>query len=485
MGTEGMQIESRQRGSYALVRCDENQDGRIPPGFPVLESKSLNAVRRYQHVFVLCSALHLREAAKFVSEINRQHRLQALFVRTDVDAALLPQMLDRAGLRFVRNILVHSKSSLPHRVLAAWLKNAQAELIARAIVADDRLILVSCEPKTYEIGFDQMPALKRITPAERNNFELAEDGSFIWWPSADIHLDLDAIRTVIDPGRRKRAERFRQEYGREYGSAIAEVRKDHGLRQTDIPGLSERQLRRIEESGSVSVRTIEQLAKAHRLSTGDYLDALAHKLGSDPHANRENVIAEESTHVKPEAPDIPNYSIAPTEKGFSYWMAQPYLDEMARHEAASADLLLIPQETFRDKAGPLFPVGTEEFLAFLRDQSRSYNCKVDICISDADYQELALHGEVLVLSEIVVKFALLPIATKLVADYIGRHLWSSKESHKAKVGITVDMVNLGKDKTVKITYDGPADEFSSAMHSATEALERWGTDKDTQKRTKK
>ncbi len=270
-------IESRHQGGYAVVRCDTDGDGGIPLGFPVLRSKSIQAARRYQHLFVLSAAVHLPEAAKFVSAMNGEHRLQALFVRTDVPA-LLPQMLERAGLRSVRNILVHSDSSVPKRVLTAWLRNAQGELIAEATVADDRLLIVSCEPKTYEVRFDQMPALRKIDPQQRNSFEIAEDGSFIWWPSADIHLDLDAIRTVIDPARRKKAERTRRKHGREYGAAIAAVRKDRGLRQTDIPGVSERQLRRIEESGAVSVRTMERLASAHGMELAQYLDALARKL---------------------------------------------------------------------------------------------------------------------------------------------------------------------------------------------------------------
>jgi len=272
------EVESRRHLSYALVRCDGDKDAGIPVGFPVLRSKSLPAARRYQHLFVLCSALHLPEAAKFVSEMNREHRLQALFVRTDVDPILLPQMMERAGLRSIRNMLAHSSSLVPHRVLAAWLHNAQAELIAHATVADDRLIVVSCEPKTYEVGFDQMPALRKIAPKNRRGFEIAEDGSFIWWPSADIHLDLDALRTVTDPAWGKRAQRIRRAHGREYGAAIAALRKDRGLRQTDIPGLSERQLRRIEDSGAVSVRTMEHLADAHGMVLAEYLDALAHKL---------------------------------------------------------------------------------------------------------------------------------------------------------------------------------------------------------------
>ena len=286
------EIESKHQRSYALVRCDDDKNGRVPVGFPVLRSKSLRTARRYRHLFVLCSALHLPEIAKFVSEMNREHRLRALFVRTDVDSAWLPRVLERAGLRSFRNMLVHSNSLVPNRVLAAWQRNAQAELIADAMVADDRLILVSCEPKTYEVRFDQMPALKKIAPQQRPNFEIAEDGSFIWWPSADIHLDLDALRTITDPSWRKRAKRIRRTHGREYGIAIAALRKDHGLRQTDIPGVSERQLRRIEESGAVSVHTMEQLAKAHRMPLAQYLDALAHKLRPLPRRNEVSAVAE-------------------------------------------------------------------------------------------------------------------------------------------------------------------------------------------------
>ncbi len=284
-GIRGM----KQNGAYALVRCDDNTNGGIPSGFPILPSKSLQAARRYQHLFVLCSALHLPESAKFVSEMNREHRLQALFVRTDAPV-LLPQMLDRAGLRSIRNMLVHSDSSMPHRVLAAWLHNAQAELIAEATVVDDRLIVVSCEPKTCEVGFDQMPALKKIERQHRKSFELAEDGGFIHWPSADIHLDLDAIRAVIDPKWRKKSERIRQTHGREYGAAIATLRKDLGLRQTDIAGVSERQLRRIEESGAVSVRTMELLARAHRMTLPHYMDTVARKLRAS--VSGDNAIAD-------------------------------------------------------------------------------------------------------------------------------------------------------------------------------------------------
>src|SRR6266851_207359 len=47
MGTKGMQgeIESRQHSSFALVRYDNDREWKIPLGFPVLRSKSLQAAR--------------------------------------------------------------------------------------------------------------------------------------------------------------------------------------------------------------------------------------------------------------------------------------------------------------------------------------------------------------------------------------------------------------------------------------------------------
>lgn len=186
---------------------------------------SWQSARKLRHLFVLCSALHLPAAAKLVSKMNREHKLQA-----------------------------------------------------NATVAGDRLIVISCEPMTYELGFDQIPALSKLPASERCNFEIAQDGSFIWWPSRDIHLDLDAIRSVVDPGWRRKSERLRRAHGRAYGAAIATMRRERGLKQTEVPGISERQLRRIEQSGAVSVRTLKQLAEAHHVSLEDYMDAVASKI---------------------------------------------------------------------------------------------------------------------------------------------------------------------------------------------------------------
>src|ERR1700735_4683744 len=95
MGTQSMQIEaaSNHRAGYALVSFEVNGNGMVPGGFPIVREKSLRAVDNYQHLFVLCSDLRLPVAAEFVSTLNRIHKLQALFVKSETNPALLPQML--------------------------------------------------------------------------------------------------------------------------------------------------------------------------------------------------------------------------------------------------------------------------------------------------------------------------------------------------------------------------------------------------------
>src|SRR5579885_1190780 len=211
MGTEGMQVRARSNHipRYGVLVCGDIREDALAPGFPKIGAPSSRGARNFQHIFVLCPDWYLPQIGTFLRQINREHKLQALLVKTESGPELLPQMLQRANLRFARNILAHSDSIGPRRVLAAWQNNAQAELVANAAVADDRLILVSCEPKTYEVGFEQLPALRNIPAQKRQDFEIARDGSFIWWPENDVHLDLDAILSVVDPARRRRAERLR------------------------------------------------------------------------------------------------------------------------------------------------------------------------------------------------------------------------------------------------------------------------------------
>jgi hypothetical protein len=153
---------------------------------------------------------------------------------------------------------------------------AREPLIADAIVIGDRLLVLSCAMEKLEVPFDSLPALKRISINDRSNFTIDDDGSCLYWEDADIHLDLDAFRYATDPEWKQKFDSLKSEHNQVFGKAIATLRKKYKLRQSDIIGLSERQVRRIEQGdGSTKVDTLRLFAKAHGMELDAYLDAVA------------------------------------------------------------------------------------------------------------------------------------------------------------------------------------------------------------------
>jgi hypothetical protein len=130
---------------------------------------------------------------------------------------------------------------------------------------------------------------------ERHEFEIDADGSYLYWVSRDIHLGVSQILQDADPMyladmaiERNRRDRT--------GAALRRMREEAGLRQSDIPGLSERQVRRIEDGISrLRVPTAERFAAAFRMTLGTLLDNLGRhaseirKASSDPVARRGEV----------------------------------------------------------------------------------------------------------------------------------------------------------------------------------------------------
>lgn len=228
--------------------------------------------------FVVVSAASLPWAATFVHDAVRRHQLDGLLVR-DEAPEWIPQLLDRAGLRTLRNTLVHSHvdRDMPRRVLQAHILGAQDELIADARALDDRLLILTCGLDTIEVPFESITALARLAHDERTQFEISEDGSRISWPSADLDFDIESLRYAVDEQYRNRVDRERLAYSRQYGQAIRAFREEKGLRQKDIEGLSERQVRRIEKEGTTSSEALRVLACAHSMSLNDYLNEIAER----------------------------------------------------------------------------------------------------------------------------------------------------------------------------------------------------------------
>jgi hypothetical protein len=242
----------------------------------VLRVGNAAAAARSRNAFVLTLASGLSDVAEFVREANRRHVLRALLVHADLDERWVTPLLDKANLRTLRNLLVHRGPEVPRRVLRAWRMGAQDDLIADAVVINDVLLVWSCALTRTELPFGRLPALAAIPPDDRAKLEVADDGSYMYWPGADVHLDLEAVRVALDPSARDRALRRKLVHDRRFGLAVAKLREAKGLRQSDVRGVSARQLRRIEAGEFIPrLDTLRKMAAAHRMKLPDYLDAVA------------------------------------------------------------------------------------------------------------------------------------------------------------------------------------------------------------------
>ena len=245
--------------------------------FRLHESANEPGLRKARSLFVMCDASHLQDVASVVSAANKRHHLRLLLVFNDTDATWLPQILDRADLRAIRNMVVHADVGLGNRILRAWERGAQDGLVARAVAIEDELLVITCAGDRLEVRFDEIPALRRLSRAERPALVVSADGSYMHWPQSDIHLDVDAIRMRLDPVWAEQAMVRKLQHDRAYGTALRALRESAGLMQYQIQGLSERQVRRLERGESLSSSSLRLYAAALRLDLHGLLAAAARR----------------------------------------------------------------------------------------------------------------------------------------------------------------------------------------------------------------
>lgn len=197
-------------------------------------------------------------------------------IPTSVDALQAVALLSRRVASRTTDPYVAPDWEAARRLVRAHGRGAADKLIASASLEDETLYVWSCEPRLYRCPVKDVPALAHLTKKQLKNFRVSSSGSRLHWPDADVDINLDSIRAQVDPKVRKQAEAAFRHEAAEYAEAIKAVRKEHGLRQEDIPGVSERELRRLEK-GEVfpHSNTVEKLAAAHKLSVADYLKELA------------------------------------------------------------------------------------------------------------------------------------------------------------------------------------------------------------------
>ncbi|MGA7215203.1 MAG: DUF2442 domain-containing protein [Terrimicrobiaceae bacterium] len=166
--------------------------------------------------------------------------------------------------------------SLLGRLVAAVESKESHQRIFDARLEDGILRVISPEFSRLEIPISRIPALAKVHKESAESFEIDEDGSFIYWPDLDLHLGWEQFQQIVDPMAVQKAKRKDREFNMRYGAAIRKVREAKGLSVSELPGLSKKQLGRI-ESGvcRLTSNAADKLAAAHGMTPNEYLESVA------------------------------------------------------------------------------------------------------------------------------------------------------------------------------------------------------------------
>jgi Protein of unknown function (DUF2442) len=163
------------------------------------------------------------------------------------------------------------------RLSAALESDSHRILDAR--IEDGVLRVVSPDFRRMEIPISKVDELSKADNKTVEQFEIDDDGAYIYWPDLDLHLGWEQLFQIVDPEAARKAQQKSHQFNERYGAAIHRVREEKGLATTETPGLSDKQLRRIERGECrLTSNAAKKLAKAHAMTPNEYLQRLADAL---------------------------------------------------------------------------------------------------------------------------------------------------------------------------------------------------------------
>ena len=163
---------------------------------------------------------------------------------------------------------------------------------------------------------------------------------------------------------------------------------------------------------------------------------------------------------------LDNIKISDTAISFEQIYNKGYIPKEYIEDIKKANLLIIPNENFRDEGDILFPETTRDFYDYIRDNAND-GIVADIAISDDDFKRIELHSDVFEVATIIVQYVILPVATSIVGSFLyelAKKHHRKPEDTTAKVKIITEETKSKKCKI--ITYEGPVSGIKEALDEA-------------------
>ncbi len=163
-------------------------------------------------------------------------------------------------------------------------------------------------------------------------------------------------------------------------------------------------------------------------------------------------------------------NVSDTDITFDGIYEKPYIPIEYMADIKKANLLIIPNEGFRDEGDVLFPETTREFFDFIKETAGD-DVIVDIAVSDEDFQCIELHSAAIEVATIIVESALFSIAINLVSSFLYdliKKYHRKAEDTSTKVKIITEETD--KKKTKMITYEGPVSGVKDTLDQVAKDL---------------
>jgi hypothetical protein len=250
------------------------------------EEISWDQIKRCQAapLLVISRLADIPEDATVVRGIGHRDRKHLLFVE-DMPVEAISSRVPRLNIRDAQRLHI-ARERNPQRVSAiigraiegiAWGKERRT--IVDAWVEDDYLVVLFSAFERIKVPLSKLSNEMGTGKGAIRAFEIDEDGSFLYWPHADVHLGPDQLHAMVDPTSAVVLGRKSRRFDREYGQAIRALREERRLNQTAIEGVTDRHLRRIEHGQLAPTSgVLECLAKAHGMDICQYMAELAKRL---------------------------------------------------------------------------------------------------------------------------------------------------------------------------------------------------------------
>lgn len=222
-----------------------------------------------------------KKALKTAGEWRQLLFLESLPVEAMPDRLLQLDIRNPHRLHLVTEREPERIVALMYRLFSGMARSDGPQSIVDAWVENENLVLLSPSFDRLAVQLKDLAKFIGTNREQIEAFEIDEDGRFLFWPHADVHMGWEQLQQVIDPTAALASKQRSEKFNQRYGEAIRAIREAHGLKQSDVSGLTERHLRRVEHGEqAASKSTLEALATAHHVTLDEYLKQLADHLGS-------------------------------------------------------------------------------------------------------------------------------------------------------------------------------------------------------------